>query len=114
MFYKFEPGTPGVGEKSQRHLGRPAIRSIEFQAIRLQGLAKIFEALYFKANVIQNATLGSNNGAIGGTKQQHGAGQVYNFHFSERLSCSAKIREVPLLHSVSVRGKKVDLVVRSE
>src|SRR5271155_5093593 len=111
MFYKFESGTPGIGQKSQRHLGRPAIRSIELQAIRLQGLAKIFEALYFKADMIQYAPLGSNNRAIGGTKQQHGPGQVYNFHLSERLACPATIREVPLLHAVNIGGKKVHLVV---
>ena len=104
MFYKFEPGTPGIGQKSHRHLGRPAIRSIELQAIRLQRLAKIFEVLYFKADMIKHAPLGSHNGAIGGTKKQHGPGQVYNFHFSERLARPAKIREIPLLHAVQRRG----------
>src|SRR5271168_4678682 len=111
MFYKFEPGTPGIGQKSQRHLGRTAIRSVELQAIRLQGLAKLFEAFYFKADMIKHAPPGSNNRAIGGTKQQHGSGQVYSFDFSERLACPAKIREVPRLHAVNVRGEKVDLVV---
>src|ERR1700677_1111763 len=61
--------------------------------------------------MIKHATLGSNNGGLGRTKQQHGPGQVDNFHFSERLGRPAQIRQIPLLHAVNIRSKKVDLVV---
>ena len=63
--------------------------------------------------MIKHAALGSNNGAIGRTKQQHGPGQVYNFHFSERLGRPAeKERKAKLFVLVITAGeRKYGLIV---